>query len=202
MIKGFELDTKSELTDNSFSATAQTAWSPSASPDAALRCFKRAVETVPESMQSVSLIGIGCYISRTLELSGCPPADEELFQYYFERTGLFEEYTTRIRQTRAFPSSFRSAQRKHLLMLFHPSKPDAEPLLHLFRNGSPAHRLENQPAWRAKNPSAAKTFATVLLRASYILRLKGMSSMALITAETHSNISQGTRSMRTGSKNV
>lgn len=142
-----------------------------------MRCFKRAVETVPQNHQSVALLGIGCAISTMLERVECPPADEVLFEYYFHRTGTFDdvEQSTRKDPGSQFSDSLRSSRRKPVLMLFHPSKPDGALCLHHLRSGPYGRRLETHAVWSAKRPGSRNQFVAVLMRLSYILRLQGMS---------------------------
>lgn len=172
-------------------AVAHQEWDVDGSPDPALLCFKRVVETlrvIGDDREPISLLGIGCAISSILEGPTCPPADENLFQFYFDRTEIFDNGGT-----------IRSMLRKSVLMLYHPTKPDGTGLLREIKTKDvPQRHLSTHAVWSANSPATTRAFASWMIRLSYISRLQGLLTWCILQKDG-TDISQATRLMQTGS---
>lgn len=114
-------------------------------------------------------MGIGLTISTILESESCPPANEELFQFYFDAAHLVQQFGKYTQH-----DTLRSQLEKPILALFHPTKPDGSLLLNELKHATrPGRRLETHAFWAAYRPSTRYAFASWLFRLSYILRLQG-----------------------------
>lgn len=150
-------------------------------------------------------MGIGVAISTQLQRTECPPANEALFQFFLQRSGLFSDVTINKRNGILDCSSrgSRAMLRNSMLLLYHPSRPDSTVFLHQLRKGpSKELRLETHFGWIAKARGFRNYFASKLFRLAYILRLQGMAPKWFTVSVKYAEQSQANPWTPTGSKNV
>lgn len=144
-------------------AAAHIYWAPNHLLDDALRSFQRGMLiTGGDPHHTVILTGSGVMISKALRRATSPPCDAQLFEYFQRCIDTWE--------TRAGMKEHPQAR----LALYHPSKPNAQPLLRMTK--SQPDDLERM--LESKSVPAANSISMELLRAAYVLRLQGAAEDA------------------------
>ena len=144
-------------------AQAHCEWADNSSPDSAILCLKRAVETLPQDHTGprVSMVGMFVAIGRHIKLKSCPVHNVVLFDWYTRHLRL------------GYGSKERTEQRVARLAVWHPTEPNGLPLAQWILRDWP-----NNEIWNARRDAPLNSLGRDLLRASYILRRQGRASQA------------------------